>query len=39
MMKDYTIEKLLDLKETIAAELFEEKSIPGKCFRKSEILL
>lgn len=28
MMKDYTIEKLLDLKETIAAELFEGKTYP-----------
>lgn len=28
MMKDYTIEKLLDLKETIAAELFEGKIYP-----------
>lgn len=28
MMKDFTIEKLLDLKETMAAELFEEKTYP-----------
>ena len=28
MMKDFTIEKLLDLKETIAAELFEGKTYP-----------
>lgn len=27
-MKDYTIEKLLNLKETIAAELFEGKTYP-----------
>ncbi len=28
MMKDFTIEKLLDLKETMAAELFEGKTYP-----------
>lgn len=28
MMKDFTIEKLLDLKETIASELFEGKTYP-----------
>ena len=28
MMKDFTIEKLLDLKETMAAELFERKTYP-----------
>lgn len=28
MMKDFTIEKLLDLKETIATELFEGKTYP-----------
>lgn len=28
MMKDFTIEKLLDLKETIAAELFQGKTYP-----------
>lgn len=28
MMKEFTIEKLLDLKETIAAELFEGKTYP-----------
>lgn len=28
MMKDFTIEKLLDLKETIASELFEDKTYP-----------
>ena len=28
MIKDYTIEKLLNLKETIAAELFEGKTYP-----------
>lgn len=28
MMKDFTIEKLLDLKETVAAELFEGKTYP-----------
>ena len=28
MMKDFTIEKLLDLKETLAAELFEGKTYP-----------
>lgn len=27
-MKDFTIEKLLDLKETIASELFEDKTYP-----------
>ena len=28
MMKDFTISNLLDLKETIAAELFEGKTYP-----------
>ena len=28
MMKDFTIEKLLDLKETIASELFEGRTYP-----------
>ncbi len=28
MMKDFTVEKLLDLKETIASELFEDKTYP-----------
>ena len=27
MMKDFTIEKLLDLKETMAAELFRGKNV------------
>lgn len=39
MMKDFMISNLLDLKETIAAELFEGKTYPWKCFRKSAILL
>ena len=28
MMKDFTIEKLLDLNETIASELFEGRTYP-----------
>lgn len=39
MLKEFTIANLLDLGETIAKDLFEGKHIPGKSFRKSEILL
>ena len=38
MLKDFTISNLLDLNETIAAELFEGKHTRGKCFRRSENL-
>ena len=34
-MKEFEIKNLLDLNETIVAELFEGKHILGKCFRKS----
>ena len=34
MMKDFTIEKLLDLKETMAAELFEGKTYPWEVLRE-----
>ena len=38
MMKDFTISNMLDLNETIAAELFEGKILSvGGFFRKSEI--
>lgn len=38
MMKDFTISNMLDLGETIAAELLRERPIRGKFFRRSEIL-
>ena len=37
-MKEFTIENMLDLNETIAKELLRERLIPGKSFRRSELL-
>lgn len=37
-MKEFAIENMLDLNETIAKELLRERSIPGRFFRKSALL-
>lgn len=38
-MESIRIENMYDLKETIAAEIFEGRRIRGKCFRSSKSLL